>query len=133
MGGVTTFRARADNMHLLVGILVILSWPWIFLATIWKRDGIRMEDYIAEFESHCPHFNLTFGCQSHSFNHIFTIPLLLFSYILAAESSAGRRVIKHETSRIADPTINILMSRVLYNYAITQPRISSRTLGVSLS
>jgi len=36
-------------VYLLVGILVMLSWPWLFLATIWKRGGIRMDDDVAEF------------------------------------------------------------------------------------
>ena len=54
MGGVTTFRARADNAYLLVGILVMLLWPWIFLAAIWKQDGIQMWNHLAKFVKRHP-------------------------------------------------------------------------------
>ena len=84
IGGVTTFRTRADNVYLLVGILVMLLWPWIFLAAIWKRDGIRMYDYVAEFIRRHPQrtsFFITFLGSIVSFivSIIFSTAVLRFS------------------------------------------------------
>ena len=84
MGGVTTFRARADNLYLLVGILVMLSWPWIFLAAMWKCDGIQMEDHLADFVKRHPQrtsFFITFLGSIVSFivSIIFSTAVLRFS------------------------------------------------------
>ena len=71
-------------MHLLVGILVMLSWPWIFFATIWKCDGIQMEDYLANFVKRHPQrtsFFITFLGSIVSFivSIIFSTAVLRFS------------------------------------------------------
>ena len=53
-GGVTNFRARANEVFLLAGIFVMLLWPWIFLAIIWARGGVQMDDHVANFVQNYP-------------------------------------------------------------------------------
>jgi len=96
VGRVTAFRARADNGHLLLGILAMLSWPWIFLATVWKRSGIQMEDDIAEFVRRHPQrtsFFITFLGSIVSF-----IVSILFSTAILRLSQAWATNNDHVTA-----------------------------------
>jgi len=53
-GGGTTFRGRVDDVYLLAGIFVMLSWPWIFLCIIWARGGIPLGEHLAKVVENHP-------------------------------------------------------------------------------
>ena len=54
MGGITTSRSRANDVCSPTGILVMLLWPWIFLATIWVVRGVQMSDHVAKVVKNHP-------------------------------------------------------------------------------
>ena len=41
-------RASFSDKLLLIGIFTMLLWPWIFLAVVWARGGIQINDHVAK-------------------------------------------------------------------------------------
>ena len=48
-------RPHNHDFLLLIGILVMLIWPWIFFGIVWAKKGIQMNNHVAEVVRNNPH------------------------------------------------------------------------------
>ena len=39
----------------LIGIFIMLTWPWIFIAVVWVKNGIQMNNHVAQVITNNPH------------------------------------------------------------------------------
>jgi hypothetical protein len=66
------------DMLLLVGIFVLLVWPWIFLGVVWALNGVQMNSHVAKVVRDNPHattfFITLFG------NIVSTMVSIFFSF-----------------------------------------------------